>query len=388
MLNNKSPNKINVKYLKKFPTGIEFDNAKGHNNKRVKDKTLKKYDNGTPKDLMPIVIEYETLTPAVMEYSTKTTNIEIKNANTRIKKRQKEKSNIDTKKYFIGFIDILGFSKLIENKSIKLLQIYKSLERILIDLKSIHLTGFSNKSYMFTDKNGKKITKNTKIIKNTPKYSQEILENYMVNFSDSIIFYIEIVSNLGDNIERFKSICWLINEFIAIAILHPNNQECFELPLRGAISYGDAIIDNNNNIHIGKPIVDSYLLSEHQNWMGGAIHPNKDIEKYIKPLIGYDNEILLYKVPINQNSNDTKCYEIETKYSLNWVNHHHSNKNWISDLLRPGPTLRDIGNHINKHNWNGVLEKKKNTLDFVSYVDKKWNNEYGVEKSTGREFYY
>jgi hypothetical protein len=68
------------------------------------------------------------------------------------------------------------------------------------------------------------------------------------------------------------------------------------------------------------------------------------------------------------------------------VKHHPSLKHWVPDQLRPGPTLKDIGGHIIKHEWGDQTNKRENTIKFVKTIDEEWNSFYGVEQSTKEIF--
>jgi len=274
-------------------------------------------------------------------------------------------------KYFFSFIDILGFSKLIENNQNMLQDIYESMIRTIRNLPDVHLTGDPNKSY----EPAIKPTKSREI--ELPKFVPRILKENYTNFSDTIIFYIAVGNDEEENIERFRSICWTSNEFIAKSILKPN-KPIFEIPLRCGIAYGDALIEDNVNVHIGQPLINAYRLSECQEWVGGAIH-NSVPAKYIESTIGYNKELYEYKVPIKEGK------DIFSKYALNWVKHHYTVENHNSiryKTYRDGPTLRDLGYHVRQHDWGSESVKRENTLDFIEKIDRAWNEAYEVEKST------
>lgn len=45
-----------------------------------------------------------------------------------------------------------------------------------------------------------------------------------------------------------------------------------EIPLKGAIAYGDIVVDDNTNLFCGQPIIDAYLLEEELQYMGVVFH--------------------------------------------------------------------------------------------------------------------
>ncbi len=278
--------------------------------------------------------------------------------NTKFKLNFKDESKIDAGNYFVSFIDILGFGKLIENTNFQVLKkIHLSVYRFLWGITKAHQTGKPNIFYQF--------------YKSFPKilYIDKILEDNMYNFSDSIILYIKTSNDDEDNLKRFRSLCQITNIFIAKSIIQ--DPRVFELPLRAGIAYGPAIMDKTNKIHIGHSINDAYELSESLNWMGGAIDYNFTTglsvpEKFIKPLLGYDNEIIRYKkTPIKERKTSKEYYK--DLYVLNWVRQHPSHKE--IDAGRYRPTYNDIGkSHVDKHKWGTEIRKCEETMKFVKMI--------------------
>lgn len=266
---------------------------------------------------------------------------------------------VPEQKYFVSFVDILGFRNLLGNNPSfsGLSKIYRSVGRILYGIREIHRTGKPNEFY-----------ESLMPLEKDP-YVYEILTNNFYNFSDSIIFYINASDDKEENIKRFRVICWITNVFIAKSIL-VGDSRVFELPLRAGIAYGSAIMDRINKIHIGKPIVDAYELAEHQNWMGGAIHPSVP-EKILKPFIGSINEIVEYNVPIREKNTDKNGYKIPVKFALNWVEQHPSHQ-IMKKFHVMRPIFEDIGkSHVLKHDWGKKPEnliKKKETIKFIETI--------------------
>jgi hypothetical protein len=74
-------------------------------------------------------------------------------------------------------------------------------------------------------------------------------------FSDTILLWCPLVPALvADFVERCSE---LMCESLAMNI-----------PLRGAITLGDAVLDNKTNTYIGKPIVEAANLEKSQEWIG------------------------------------------------------------------------------------------------------------------------
>jgi hypothetical protein len=284
--------------------------------------------------------------------------------------------------FLVSFMDILGFAHMIENCDIDM--IYNSMYRILGMLRDFILDGEPNEKYSLYDDNGRVIRGPLP----SPIYVRRILERYLTNFSDSIILYIRLIDDEQDNIERFRSLCWVSNFFISKSILTPQdrNQE-LALAIRCGIAHGEARVNQRRGIHIGQPIIDAYKLCERQQWMGGAIHPNVP-PGYCESLVGYNNELFRYNAPIQPREDEQ--YDISSNYSLNWIYHHPSLRRWVRDKQREGPILRDIGGHVKRYPWEprNHYQKGINTLNFVKTIDEEWNRIYHVTQSTEREFQF
>jgi len=282
-------------------------------------------------------------------------------------------------KYFISYMDVLGFRSLVVNKDLQ--KVHNSLETILVELRNFYLTGRSRLYGSFDMETGHPAQVPSH------KYSKEILKDNIINFSDSIIFYITCSEDEEENKVRFESICWLSNEFIAKSILTTHDPNRFEIALRCGIAFGDAIIDKDNGIFTGLPIIDAYDLSECQQWMGGTIHPSVPTE-YKEKLLGYDKELFIYPAPSELKEDVKSTCDVGLEYSLNWVKHHPSLPNYVHDLKRLGPTLLDIGGHVKRYKWEKKDNhaKGKNTLDFVKKIDEEWNKANNVINGTDRKF--
>ena len=265
----------------------------------------------------------------------------------------------EVKNYFVSLIDILGFSNLVNNQtSVRDIEkIYTSLKRTLFDLPDVHMTQRPNDFFRIYVQGF------------FPTYAREIIDN-LYNFSDSIIFFIESSDDDNEeNMNKFKAICLITNEFLKSPII--KDPRIFQFATRGAVAYGPAIMNNKTRIHIGRPIIDSYLLAEHQNWMGGAIHYTVP-EDLILPLVGYNNEIYEYQIPLNRD------FERPIKYALNWVQRHPNEKEYNSTGIRI-PIFGDIGRaHILHYDWGDHEDKRDNTIKFVETICNEYERRLGA----------
>ena len=262
---------------------------------------------------------------------------------------------IEDGNYLVSFIDILGFKKRIKDNSQfpNLEKVYNSLDRVLYYLPEVHRTGLQNKYYSIYA--GKPLS----------QYAEEILKN-RYNFSDSIIFYIKCSDIEEEYTKQLFAISWITNAFIIESLIH--DDRVFQLPLRGAIAYGPALMDRDKKIHIGQPIVNAVELSGYQDWVGGALHHSVTIpQTIIENLVGYNKQIYEYpSIPIKDCCQEKHLI----KYALNWVQQHPAGVKWFKE--RKGkqlrPLLRDICYHIEKHDWGTHLEKKENTKKFAEKI--------------------
>lgn len=77
-------------------------------------------------------------------------------------------------------------------------------------------------------------------------------------FSDTILLWCPLVPPLvGDFVERCSD---LVCEALAM-----------DIPLRGAIALGDAVLDSDSNFFLGEPIIEAARLEKAQNWLGLAL---------------------------------------------------------------------------------------------------------------------
>ena len=147
------------------------------------------------------------------------------------------------RKYFIAVCDILGFSKLIEDDPLDVV-VNNSIAWFRRSLHhSLHKDGFPEKPPDF------------EVLNRHPDVG-------LVWFSDTILLYTKEDSN-DCVISLLSTIGWLIFETLVQG----------KMKIRCGISYGDAFVDPNNSLYVGRPIVDAYRLEKCQKWSGGALTP-------------------------------------------------------------------------------------------------------------------
>jgi hypothetical protein len=109
-------------------------------------------------------------------------------------------------------------------------------------------------------------------------------------FSDTIIFWIDFKRDPRNLQVMIDAMCKLICKSIEI-----------ELPLRGAIGIGEAIMQKENGIYLGKPIISAAIAEASQNWIGITLSNSFDEPEYagmpfpIANLLPYDRHVKLGK---------------------------------------------------------------------------------------------
>ena len=148
------------------------------------------------------------------------------------------------KKYFLAVCDILGFSALVENNPLgavvdhSIAWFRKSLHH------SIHKNGFPEQ---------------------VPETAELDRHKHIgvAWFSDTILFHTKKDDDEAVR-ELLMAVGWLVFETIVQG----------KTRVRAGVAYGDAFIDPNNSIFVGKPIVEAYRLEQAQQWSGAALSPS------------------------------------------------------------------------------------------------------------------
>ncbi len=131
------------------------------------------------------------------------------------------------------------------------------------------------------------------------------------------------------------------------------------IPLRGAVAYGNVIINKGEGIFLGKPIVDAHKLEEAQDWLGIAIHPSC-YEKFES----LNSEIL--KFWFSEHSPKVKSdYTEKIKYVLNWA----QNENIEIDPQ----IIVNLKQMRNDSKDEEVINKYDNTINYVEWLIEKQN---------------
>lgn len=231
------------------------------------------------------------------------------------------------RKYFIAFLDILGFTQLSQKSTLD--ELYEIIQN------------------MFLAARASKVKGNVRI--NTQNNPITLTDIPYIAISDSIIIYQEVVPypDTEDEIELKER---AFGEFILG--LEELFKEAFKrkIYLRGGISYGEAILsldtENKENIILGKPYVDSIKIEEIQSWMGLAFHPS--MSEYLEKT-RHRSMLVEYKIPVKEEYEKVNIPNI----TIGWVDCSNAKdienfKEWKTDDKRQE-------------------EIKENTLEFFSF---------------------
>lgn len=180
---------------------------------------------------------------------------------------------INTCERFVAFIDIMGFKEMV------LISNHNEVKNILTSFwPTIGVVTWARK--------------------------RTITKNRLVVFSDSII----LLSNNGSK-KAADDILFDTQWIIRNAISQ-------EIPIKGAIAYGEQTADFKKSLHFGKPLIHTFELQEALSLYGVILHHT--MEKRLIKLgmlqeLEYQNIIFKYQVPIKS--------EKISHFLLNWTSH-------------------------------------------------------------------
>lgn len=132
-----------------------------------------------------------------------------------------------------------------------------------------------------------------------------------------------------------------------------------EIPLKGAIAYGNMAVDVKNNLFCGQPIVDAYLLEEDLQYMGVVFHHTFE-EAYFK----------LSDTQIKRVSNWIK--EVSTPFRYGKRTHLNL------DYRIAGSTTYDLKERIENQRFYSSGDARKyidNTLEMIRLFENKKTNQ-------------
>jgi hypothetical protein len=207
-------------------------------------------------------------------------------------------------KAMVAVCDILGFSNLVKEKPLK-------------EILDLHIPNFHSLLKAVVHTSSGVLPSRDEIIKNGYVGSAV--------FSDTVLIY-----SLIDELAGYHNVLVAVYALLAMPLQHP------ELRFRIGVSYGEFYHDPDNNIYVGKALIDAYELEKIQEWCGGAL--TKTAEDIIGSGYATTRDILVtYNIPVKSDSLERK---IETYTAINWTQAKHEIINseyfWLErDYLPP-----------------------------------------------------
>lgn len=197
-----------------------------------------------------------------------------------------------TKNYMIAVCDILGFSNLIMNFP---------LDKIV----SNSLVFFQKALYQ---------AMHHKDFPQNPPTLQELKRQNRLGFawfSDTVVFY-----TLKDNDEDCRTLLDTVAWLMLLTVFKPDTR------IRTGISYGEAHMDEENDIYVGPALVEAYKLEKQQEWAGGAL--TISAEKRIPPDVIHNKGIInsifeWYIIPYDVPLKSAQGHRSERMLAIDWT---------------------------------------------------------------------
>lgn len=250
--------------------------------------------------------------------------VKVKNVFTPPNPEEFEKENLEQGLFLVALFDVLGFSNLMKDKGSKeILSIYQEL------INNVLL----KKNY--------KAIERVKVAKNQYMMAATYTPIKYAYFSDTIILW---TTNKDTHITPFATKCAdLICEALKIGI-----------PLRGAISFGEATMNKGENIFLGKAIVEANEIEKTQRWIGASFGAAFYLSEFKENI----SETLIVPLFCQHLKEDTK-YAMPY-LTLDWINRWKT-KNY-PDLKSCLTSLMERAPEKNKSYY-------QNTIDFINHVE-------------------
>lgn len=277
--------------------------------------------------------------------------------------------------YNVCFLDILGFSNKISKegglKEIKdkYLKLTEAVSKINKRYKDILSTGFGEGSYA-TSNNDVGVFYKTNLLYGSDSiiiWADRTWEHVKNNKSLDELHIAAKWMGFPKPCDPFIDIC---NEIICTSIE-------LDLPLRGALSSGDAYFDFDKHIFIGKPIVEAALLEKIQDIVGASFC--KSFEEQIIPKrfsLAFDDYLK------NENEGCVKCCKgivkakaITNNNLLDWPRHWRKTRS------------KELSNAIEAIDFGTRSDIKLNTLRFIE-ESKKYKDKYLTKEETNIKSVY
>lgn len=162
-------------------------------------------------------------------------------------------------------------------------------------------------------------------------------------FSDTILLWCPLAPPLvADFVERCSD---LMCEALSM-----------DIPLRGAITLGDAVLDNKTNTYLGKPIVEANYLEKGQDWVGLTLGNSAIWSPFLAQLHGAS--IIEYPAPMKEKFKECAS-PIVVDWPRRWRDKNASSPISKLDELNKTPGFEKYWNNarafaeysLSKHDW-------------------------------------
>ena len=246
-----------------------------------------------------------------------------------------EKTQINEKNIALAFFDILGTSEKIRRGEYQKVYDFYSYMVDLCSEEQIPLSFAELPGHANSDAN--------------------IVLNYPMKhafFSDTFIIWIEYQPLYGMSLRGFYEKCMdIFIESIKRGI-----------PLRGAISRGSAVMDEEKKIYLGKPIVEAARAEAAQNWMGIALTRSCQEATVSEAWL-----LLPYEEHIKGKNIDKSKEILFTNCVLDWPKHWRKTQN--GNII---PLINGMNDDVRFSSYYD------NAIKFISYSEK--NDDFWKDK--------
>lgn len=185
----------------------------------------------------------------------------------------------------------------------------------------------------------------------TPPMIEELRKQSSVGFawfSDTVLLYA-----LGDTDDDCKNVLETVGCLIFETIFLADTR------IRAGVAYGETYIDSENDLYVGKAIIEAYDLQSQQEWSGGALTSSAEnrIPKWVLAENILDWYLTEYPVPLKVGCSDPK-----PRLAIDWTRGIHSPIPFDWSKESKEPTVKD------EEEKADVVRKWNNTKDFHAEV--------------------
>ena len=173
--------------------------------------------------------------------------------------------------YLIAYLDVLGFESLL--KRVGLVELHRLYEKLL-------------KTALVPNSEAYPWSKARSLVRGEVVPALMWLPIETAYFSDSILMWVPYhPGHVGEFLTRTaKVFCEALD---------------IGLPMRGAIAFGEAILDKESNTFLGAPLVEAARLEKEQNWIGVTIGASFKSNQYKIPVP--PEVVFMYTPPVKAN---------------------------------------------------------------------------------------